>query len=94
MGDFDRAIIFTKHAREKMLDRGVSEEDVTKALRIGQREPARRGLWQYRVNMEFRREWAGKYYGMQQVMPVVVEEEDQYVVVTVYASYFQEGQER
>ena len=77
-----------------MADRGVSEEDVIQAIRIGRREPARRGLWQYRVNLEFHREWGGKYYGMLQVMPVVAEEARRYVVVTVYAFYFQEGQER
>lgn len=77
-----------------MEDRGASEEDVIAALRMGRREPARRGLWQYRINQEFHREWAGRYYGMRQVAPVVDEEEERYVVVTVYAFYFQEGQER
>jgi hypothetical protein len=77
-----------------MQDRGVTEEDVIRAIRIGRREAARRGLWQYRLNLEFRRDWAGKHYGMCQVAPVVAEEEGQIVVVTVYAFYFQEGQER
>ena len=73
-----------------MLDRGVSEEDIFTALCLGRREPARRGLWQYRVNLEFDREWAGKYYGIRQVMPVVAEEDGRYVLVTVYVFYFQE----
>jgi len=94
MRELDRPVVFTVHAREKMADRGVSEEDVTAAMRMGRREPARRGLWQYRVNLEFRHEWAGKYYGVRQVMPIVAEEEGEYVIVTVYAFYFQEGQER
>ena len=92
--ELDRPIVFTKHARSKLLDRGVSEEEVAEALRIGKREPARRGLWQYRVNLEFHSEWAGRYYGIRQVVPVVAEEEGRYVIVTVYAFYFQEGQER
>ena len=49
---------------------------------------------QYRLNREFRGEWGGKYYAVQQVVPVVAEEPDRTVVVTVYSFYFQEGQER
>lgn len=94
MREIDLPVIFTRHARRKMADRGASEEDVIKALRVGRCEPAHRGLRQYRVNLEFRRTWANKYYGMKQVVPVVAEEEGRYVVVTVYVFYFQEGQER
>jgi hypothetical protein len=94
MRELDRAVVYSNHARTKMADRGVSEDDVVLAIRGGRREPARHGHWQYRINLEFRRERAGKYYGMRQVLAVVAEEESRYVVVTVYAFYFQEGQER
>jgi len=67
---------------------------VCEAIRIGRREPAQRGLFQYRLNLEFRREWDGHYYGVQQVAPVVDEEEERVVVVTVYTFFFQEGEER
>jgi hypothetical protein len=77
-----------------MQDRGVSEENVVKAILHGRREPARGRLWECCINLEFRREWAGKYYSIQQVMPIVDEEVERFVVVTVYAFYFQEGQER
>lgn len=76
-----------------MRDRGVTEQQVCEAIRIGQREPAKRGLWQYRLNTEFDRLWSGRFYGLQQVMPIVAEDEKRYVVVTVYAFYFQEGQQ-
>ena len=94
MKELDRRIVFTRHAREKMLDRGVSEEDVTKAVCVGRREAARHELWQYCINLQFNRRWSGKYYGIKQVIPVIAEEEERYVVVTVYAFYFQEGQEQ
>ncbi|MFH0794671.1 MAG: DUF4258 domain-containing protein [bacterium] len=48
-----RLIVFTHHAREKMRDRGVTESEIEQALRIGVRESARRGLWQYRLNLEY-----------------------------------------
>ena len=90
----EKPIVFTKHAVERMLERGASEEDVREAVRDGQREPAQRGLFQYRLNVEFKREWDGRYYGLQQVMPIVAEETERYVVVTVYTFYFQEGEGR
>jgi hypothetical protein len=58
-----KPVVFTSHARQRMLDRGAREEDVLEAIRIGQREPAR-------------------------VAPIVAEEPDTIVVVTVYTFYF------
>jgi hypothetical protein len=87
-----KPVIFTHHARERMQERGAREEDVRAALRLGQREPTQRGLAQYRLNIEFRREWAGRYYGVQQIVPAVDEEAERIVVVTVYTFYFQEGE--
>jgi len=40
---------------------------------------------------EPKREWDGRYYGVQQVAAVVAEEPERMVVVTVYAFCFQEG---
>ncbi len=48
----------------------------------------------YRLNLEFKRGWDGRYYGVQQIAAVVAEEATRLVVVTVYTFYFQEGQER
>jgi hypothetical protein len=52
------------------------------------KEQAQRGLFQYRLNLEFKRDWAGQFYGVQQVVPVVAAEETRMVVVTVYVFYF------
>ena len=43
-----------------------------------------------RLTLEFNREWDGKYYGAQQVAPVIVEEAHEIVVVTVLTFYFRE----
>jgi hypothetical protein len=59
---------------------------------LDEREPAQRGLALYRINLEYQREWDGRYYGVQQVAAVVAEEPERMVVVTVYAFYFQEGE--
>ena len=86
-----KPIVFTNHARQRLKERGTDEESVREAIRIGESEPARRGFVLYRLNQEFKKKWDGRYYGVQQVAPVVKEEEDRIVVITVYTFYFQEG---
>ncbi|MBA4392185.1 MAG: hypothetical protein C0407_01400 [Desulfobacca sp.] len=86
-----KPIVFTNHARQRLKERGTTEECVREAIRIGEAESARRGFVLYRLNQEFKKNWDGRYYGVQQVAPVVKEEEDRVVVITVYAFYFQEG---
>jgi hypothetical protein len=83
-----KPIVFSRHAMARCAGRGASEEDVTRAIREGQREPAQRGLWVYRLNLQYQREWAGKWYAVQQVAAIVEERADRLVVVTVYTFYF------
>jgi hypothetical protein len=88
MSEQAKPIVFTRHARDRCAQRGTTETDVTAAIRTGKREPAQRGLWLYRLNLEYQREWDGVRYAVQQVAPVVDEEADRFVVVTVYTYYF------
>lgn len=88
MSEQAKPIIFTHHARSRCAQRGTTEADVAAAIRTGNREPAQRGLWLYRLNLEYQREWDGIRYAVQQVAPVVDEEERRLVVVTVYTYYF------
>ena len=78
MSERVKPVVFTNHARDRCIQRGVSEADALRAIREGKREPAQRDLWQYRLNLEFQKEWAGNWYAVQQVVPVV----------TVYTYYF------
>jgi hypothetical protein len=78
----------TRHARERARERGATEQDIQDAIAFGVPEMARRGLTMYRFNREFRSEWAGAYYEVQQVAPFVAEEEHRLVVVTVYTFFF------
>lgn len=83
-----KPIVFTFHARQRMKDRGASEKDVVEAIRTGEQEPARSGRVMFRLNLEFNHEWDGTYYHIQQLAPVVVEEDERIVVITVYTFYF------
>ena len=86
----DKPIVITDHARVRMKERGALEENVLAAVRFGEREPARDGRILCRLTLEFNQEWDGKYYGAQQVAPIVVEDEDEIVVVTVLTFYIRE----
>lgn len=83
-----KPIVFSSHAREKMLDRGASEQEVEAAIRSGSREPARRGRFTSRKNFAYNGQWRGKEYAVKQVAPIVAEEDDRFVVVTVFVYYF------
>ncbi|HEY7337097.1 MAG TPA: DUF2283 domain-containing protein [Bryobacteraceae bacterium] len=77
-----KPIVFTRHALNRCRERGTTEADVVAAIRGGSRERAERGLWSFRMNVEYQQEWAGVWYGVQQVAPIVDEQADRFVVVT------------
>jgi len=83
-----KPIVFSAHAQDKMLDRGTSEKEVEMAIRTGGGEPARRGRWMFRKNFPYNQAWRGKHYAIKQVAPIVIEEEERSVVVTVFVYYF------
>ena len=76
------------HAYESCEKRGVLPEEVKLAVQRGTREPAKQGRVKCRLNIEYNAVWEGKFYSIKQVAPVIVEEANEIVVVTVYAYYF------
>ena len=83
----DKHIKFSQHALDNMADRGASKEEVELAIRAGECVPAKKGRLSFRKNFSYNDIWKGKFYQAKQVMPVVAEEPDRFVVVTVYV-YF------
>ena len=81
-------IVLSPHAREQLDLRGATEAEAQAAIMEGERLPARLGRTALRQNFPFRSQWKGRYYETKQVMPIVVEDEDDIVVVTVYVFYF------
>jgi hypothetical protein len=79
---------FSRHARQQMRERGAEQGEVVAAIREGQAEPARKNRTMYRKNFQFDEVWRGRRYRIKQVAPVVAEEPDRLVVVTVYTFYF------
>ena len=66
----------------------IGDPGAIATIRNGKREQAQRGLWLFRINLEYQREWDGTWYAVQQVAAVVDEGADRFVVVTVYTFYF------
>jgi len=83
-----KKIIFSAHALEQMTERGTSRQEVEKAISVGELIPARRGRISFRYNFQFNARWGNRYYSIKQVAPIVVEEDEGYVVITVYVFYF------
>lgn len=71
-----------------MIERGTNRQEVEQAIRRGRQVPAEAGRIAFRLNLRFEKSWKGKYYGTKQVMPIVAELPDRYVVVTVLTFYF------
>lgn len=83
-----KRIRLSKHAQEQTLERGATQAEVQEAVRKGSREPATRGREMCRYNFVFNRKWQGKHYPIKQVAPVIKEEANETVVITVYTFYF------
>ena len=83
-----KTIVLSRHALEQMPDRGTTREEVEAAIHAGERVPAKEGRLAFRKNFAFQQDWKGRYYEVKQVMPIVFEESDRMVVVTVYVFYF------
>lgn len=83
-----KPIRLTNHALEQCDERGTNESEVVHAIRFGVAEPAKVGRKLYRHNFAFDGRWQGRYYGLKQVAPVVAEEENELVVITVYTFFF------
>ncbi len=83
-----KSVYFSHHVLQRMTERGTDRHEVEEAIRRGREVPAEKGRIAFRLNLRFEKTWKGKYYGTKQVMPIVSEKPDRYVVVTVLTFYF------
>lgn len=83
-----KPIRLTKHAREQCVERGATEAEVHYAVVNGNREPAKLGREICRFSFPFNEKWQEKFFAVKQVAPVIKEERNEIVVITVYTMYF------
>jgi hypothetical protein len=81
-------VILTDHARSQAKLRGATLAEIEAAIQDGEESTAKRGRTAFRKNFTFRANWKGIHYETKQVMPMVVREGDDSVVITVYVFYF------
>lgn len=78
-----KPIRLTKHALEQCQERGADEVEVREAINHGSHEPAKSGRMLCRLNFPFERTWQGRFYNIKQIAPVIKEEPNEIVVITV-----------
>jgi hypothetical protein len=76
------------HAATRMAERGATPEEVEATVVAGERFPARFGRTGFRRNFAFGGDWRGKRYRTKQIEAFAVEEESDWLVITVLVRYF------
>jgi hypothetical protein len=75
------------HAKDRLQERGASEEEVVATIAQGERFAAKRGRTGFRCNFPFVGEWDNRRYSTKQVEAYAVEEEG-WLVITVIVKFF------
>ena len=82
------AVRIHSHAKERMRERGASEQEVTATIEQGERFPAKFGRTGFRRNFSFDGVWRGRHYANKQVEASAVQEGVEWLVITVITRYF------
>jgi len=82
------AVRFHPHARERMRERGATEDEIRATVEQGEQFPAKFGRTGFRRNFRFDSEWRGKYYRTKQVEAYAVREGPDWLVITIITRYF------
>jgi hypothetical protein len=81
-------IVIEPHARERMLERGANETEVSATIERGERFAAKHDRTGFRRNFAYGRERHGRRYAVKQLEVYAVNEKDRWVVVTVIVCFF------
>ena len=82
-----RKVIFSKHAEDRLKERGVTKEEILKAIEEGEQIPVKEGRVGYKKNFQYNKKWKGKYYTTKQVLVITKEERNNLIVITVFTFY-------
>ena len=81
-------VVLHPHARARLIERGVTEEEVISTVTGGERVAEKFGRVGFRRHFSYGQIWRGKRYATKQVEVIAVEESSQWLVITVIARYF------
>ena len=76
------------HARERMEERLVSDEEVTFTVESGEQFPAKYGRVGFRCNFKFEAEWNGKFFSTKQLEVYAEQEEMDWIVISLITKFF------
>lgn len=76
------------HARERMAERGATEDEVVATVERGETFPAKFGRTGFRRNFHFDSIWCRRQYATKQIEAIAVKENNDWMVVTVITKYF------
>lgn len=82
------AIMIRPHAKERMAERGATDDEVLSVLRTGFRVPARFGRRKQWMTFPFERYRHGKFFRFKQIEVHSVDEGEDIIVITVGVKYF------
>jgi len=71
-----------------MQERGATEQEVIGTIERGERFAAKHGRTGFRRNFPFDGEWKGRRYSTKQVEAYAIEEEEDWLVITVIVKFF------
>jgi len=76
------------HAKERLDERGATEDEVILTIEAGETFPAKFGRTAFRRNFAFGEAWRGKTYGTKQVEVYAVNEGEDWLALTVVTRFF------
>lgn len=79
---------FHPHAEERMRERGTTKDEVRVTVEHGERFPTKFGRTGFRRNFLFNKEWRGRNYKTKQVEAYAIQENTDWMVITVITRYF------
>ena len=82
------SIRFHPHARERMAQRGATEQEVRMTIESGEQFEVKFNRVGFRKNFMFENQWRGKQYRTKQVEVYAVREEDDWLVISMITRYF------
>lgn len=80
------------HARERLKERGATEEEVFETVKKGEQFPAKFGRMGFRRNFMDHHKWRGKLYTAKQIEAYAVQENG-WLVITVLVKFFGKKEE-
>jgi hypothetical protein len=76
------------HAKERLIERGATEDEVIATVKEGETFPAKHGRTGFRRNFSYGGTWRGKQYATKQIEAYAVKEGNDWLVITMIIRYF------